>query len=237
MRGEQLNGKKGYQVKIKWLGHAAFLLTIDENIFVFDPWIEGNPTSPLSSYEEIERADYVFISHDHRDHGLADGAKISKRTGAKLVGVFELVNRAREMGAADTLPGNLGGVIVDGEVEIFFARAYHSSAVGTPCGFLVSYKGFTLYHAGDTALYSDMKLLGERWNIDLALLPIGSTYTMDPFDASRAAAFLGAKKAIPMHYNTFPQVEADPRMFRDATARNGSGCEVMILEAGQSVTL
>ena len=163
------------RVTIRWLGHAAFILKIGGRTFVFDPWIDGNPASPLTSCEEIEDADYVLVSHDHRDHGLVDGVNICRRTGAKFVGIFELVNRAKEMGPVNALPGNLGGIISDGGVDIALVRAYHSSAVGTPCGFIVSCDGFTAYHAGDTALFSDMRLLGERWSIDLALLPIGST--------------------------------------------------------------
>jgi len=224
-------------IHLTWLGHAAFRLKIGEKIFIFDPWIEGNPSSPLDSYRDIELADYVFVTHDHRDHGLLDGAKISAATGARFVGVFELVNRARELGVENALPGNLGGVIRDGDVEIYITRAYHSSGVGTPCGFVVRYGGFSVYHAGDTSLFSDMRLIGERWNIDIAFLPIGSTYTMDPHDAARAVEFLGPGIAVPMHYNTFPQVEMDPRRFEELVRESLPACNVLVMEPGKEVLL
>ena len=220
-----------------WLGHSAFKIDVNGTVFIFDPWIEGNPSSPLDGYGEILKADYVLVSHDHQDHGLVDGAKISRHTGAKFVGVFELANRAKELGAENILPGNIGGTIMDDDVSIHFALAHHSCGIGTPCGFVVGTPELTVYHAGDTSLHYEMKLLGDRWNIDLALLPIGSTYTMDPADAATAADLLNAKRAIPMHYNTFPQIEMDPRKFKTLVGERESSCKVIILEPGASVTL
>ncbi len=188
---------------VYYIGHSAFLVRIEDKRFLFDPWIEGNPVAKPPQRLD---ADYVFVSHGHRDHGLEDAKKVVGQ-GAKLVGVFELVNAA---GVERAIKGNIGGRIRDGEVEIYITPAFHSCPYGSPAGFIVKYKNRTLYHAGDTALFGDMRLLGERYSIDVAFLPIGGTYTMDVEDAKKAAQLLGAKIVVPMHYNTFPEIEEDP---------------------------
>ena len=210
---------------------------MERKILLFDPWIDGNPSSPLGSYSDIESADYVFVTHDHRDHGLGDGAKISGATGATFVGVFELANRAKELGASNILPGNIGGVIGDEDIEIYFVQAFHSCNVGVPCGFVVRTGRKIIYHAGDTSLFQDMELIAERYNIDLALLPIGSTYTMDPYDAMRAVKLLKPRTVIPMHYNTFPQVEQDPDKFSQLVHDNCGYCRAIVMEPGESIIL
>lgn len=219
---------------VQWLGHSAFRLVIDDIVFLFDPWIEGNPAS-TQVVMDIKKVDYVLVSHDHRDHGLDDGVNISRKTGAYFVGVFELADLARKMGAENVLPGNIGGVIEQDGVKIYFTRAFHSSGVGAPSGFIVKVGETAVYHAGDTSLFTDMKLYGARWNIDLALLPIGSTYTMDSYDAARALGFLRAKTAIPMHYNTFPQIEKNPSIFEKYVQRMGLDSRVLILKSGEAV--
>ncbi len=220
---------------VKWLGHAAFHIRIDDVNLVFDPWIHGNPSAPIENYRELKSADLVLVSHDHRDHGLVDGARISRSTGAPLVAVFELANRAKDQGAENILPGNVGGIIKHDGMEIMFTKAYHSCGVGTPCGFMVKVKDTVVYHAGDTSLFMDMELYGQRWDVDLALLPIGSTYTMDPYDAARAVSFLNPKVAVPMHYNTFPAVKQDPGEFRKWIKKMELDTQVMILEPGLDV--
>ncbi len=197
-------------VKIRSLGHAGFQVELNGLSLIFDPWVDGNPMCAISNADEIEKADYIFISHDHGDHGFADGVSIAKRLGSKLVGINELAILAEEEGVEQTLKGNLGGSIVDGELTIKFTRAYHSCEIGTPCGFLINIGGFVLYHAGDTDFFSDMEYLGP---VDLALLPIGSCFTMGPKEASWAVEKLKPKVVIPMHYNTFPPIEQDPAAF------------------------
>ncbi len=192
-------------MEVNYIGHSAFYVKILDKAFLFDPWINGNPVAKISS--EINPT-HIFVSHGHKDHGLEDATKISNEKHVPLIGVFELVNVS---GAKHILPGNIGGAIKDDEVEIYITAAQHSCPYGTPAGFIVKYADKTIYHAGDTGLFSDMKLLGELYEIDLAFLPIGGTFTMSPKEAVLAAKMLKAKTVIPMHYNTFPAIEQDPK--------------------------
>ncbi len=193
-------------IEINYIGHSAFYLKLWDKLLLFDPWLN----SPTARVNEELSPHYIFVSHGHSDHGFREAIEIAKKSNAKFVGVFELVSKANP---SHPLPGNIGGVIKD-EIEIYFAPALHSCPFAVPTGFIVSYKGFTLYHAGDTGLFSDMKLLGELYDIDLAFLPIGGTYTMSTREANKAIELLNPKLVVPMHYNTFPQIKADPSSLR-----------------------
>ena len=191
-------------MRIYYIGHAAFYVDMGVKL-LFDPWIEGNPLAkPID-----EKVDYIFVSHGHADHGLKDAIGISKKYGAPIVGVFELCNEAARENAK-TLPGNIGGLIKRDDVEIYITKAFHTCPYGNPAGFIVKHGDEVIYHAGDTGLFGDMKLLGELYDIDVALLPIGGTYTMSVREAEIAAKLLKAKHVIPMHYNTFPAIKANP---------------------------
>jgi len=216
-------------LKIKWLGHAAFQIDFGETTVLFDPWITGNPKSPLQSQEDIQKADVVLVTHDHGDHGYDDAIEICKRTGATLVAVHELVVEANARGVENGVGGNLGGEVEVKGLKIRFARAYHSCNIGTPCGFVVSSPEGTVYHAGDTDYYSDMKVLRKLYEIDVALLPIGSTYTMCPRTAYMCVEKVKPKVVVPMHYGTFPPVEQDPAKFKEIV---GDEAEVRILAPG-----
>ncbi|RME80195.1 MAG: metal-dependent hydrolase [Methanobacteriota archaeon] len=216
-------------MKITWLGHAAFLVEDEEEEkrVAFDPWLEGNPKA---SRKDIV-ADVIFVSHDHHDHGIADAIRISKEKGSKIVAIYELANYAAENGA-NSVGCNIGGLFnVDG-LEVFGTPAIHSSSMGSPMGFVVKIAGKTVYHAGDTSYFSEMAGIGKRFKIDVAMLPIGGTYTMDIVEAARAAEAIGAKITVPMHYNTFPQIEANPLAFRDMCTR-----EVVVLKEGEELSL
>ncbi|MEA2071494.1 MAG: metal-dependent hydrolase [Asgard group archaeon] len=220
-------------MKIKWLGHAGFLIKDNDKTILIDPWLDGNPLAPMEA-EDIKEADVVFVTHDHGDHGYADAVKICKKTGATFVSIFELANKAKSDGVENTLGGNIGGTAQVAGLEVIFTLALHSSDVGTPIGFIIRMPTRTLYHAGDTGIFTDMKLLGELYEPDLAFLPIGSLYTMGPKEAAKALRLLEVSKVIPMHYKTFPVLVQDTKEFEEEV---GPMVEVITLEIGKEKEL
>lgn len=215
-------------VRLTWLGHAAFQLEGGGKVVLIDPWITGNPRSPLKSPADIVRADVVCVSHEHGDHGFDDAVEICRRTGAVFVSFFDLAQKAHARGVS-VVGGNVGGTVpvVDG-VRVSFTLAFHAVPV---VGFVVHLNGGTIYHAGDTCLFSDMRLIGEKFPLDVALLHIGGYFTMDPADAARAVELLRPKVAIPIHYGTFPPIEQDPQEFARLV---GDRARVVILKPGET---
>lgn len=216
-------------VKFKWLGHAAFQIETRKYTFLIDPWIKGNPVSPYRSYKEIERVDFVLVTHDHPDHGLEDALKICKKNNATFVGVFELAELSGKKGCK-YIGGNIGGEVEKEDVKIYFTQAIHSSNIATPCGFIVKTPELTFYHTGDTAFYSDMEYLSRLYQIDIMMLPICSNYMMGITEAAWATEKVSPKFVIPCHFNTVPALKANPELFRE---RVGAISEVQILEIGE----
>ncbi|MEO0139525.1 MAG: metal-dependent hydrolase [candidate division WOR-3 bacterium] len=216
-------------VKITYLGHSAFKIEGSKVIFI-DPFITGNPKSPIGDVNKVDKADVVIVTHDHGDHGFEDAVKICKKTGAYFVSQYELVVKS---GLQKVEPMNIGGFVNVGGlgVEVAFTPAWHTAQLGDPTGVIVKIDGKTIYHAGDTGLFSDMKLIGELYKPDLALLPIGSRFTMDVFQAAKAVEFISPKYVIPMHYNTFDLIKADPEEFKKLV---GDKAHVVILNPGES---
>lgn len=217
--------------KITWLGHAAFMLEVKDRVIFFDPWIRGNPATPLKGLEDINRANLVLITHNHRDHGLDDGLEICRRLGAIMICTTEL-ERLVSNDDIKIVSGNLGGQVQVDDLCVLFTPAFHISSVA-PCGFVVMAEGLTVYHSGDTAFFSDMELIRRRYVLDWAFLPIGSVYTMGPVEASWAVERLQPRKVIPCHYNTFPRIEQDPEGFRQLVE---PPTDVIILSPGQSIS-
>jgi len=220
--------------KITWLGHAAFKIESENLTILIDPWIKGNPVSPLKSYKEISKADLVLVTHDHDDHGFRDAIRICRKTKAIFVGVYELANKARRKLVKKTVGGNIGGETDINGTKVYFTSAWHSSNIAAPCGFIVKTPDITLYHTGDTGFYSDMEYLGKLYDIDVMMLPICSNFMMGIREAIWAVEKVKPKTVIPMHYNTFPKLNADVEDFKK---KLGGISKVDTLKIGESFSL
>lgn len=216
-------------MKVKFLGHSAFLLK-GSKVVIVDPFLSGNPLAPFGP-DGVTECDVVIVTHDHADH-MGDAVDICKRTGAILAAQHEIAISVDGIKAEGM---NIGGFVspVDG-VEVAFTPAVHSSATGAPMGAIIRMDGKTIYHAGDTGLFGDMKLIGEFYKPELALLPIGGRYTMDVAQAIKAIELIRPKIVVPMHYNTFPIIQADPE---DLRRRVSDIVEVRILRPGEEMEL
>jgi L-ascorbate metabolism protein UlaG (beta-lactamase superfamily) len=194
-------------MKLTYLGHSAFEIKTDESKILIDPFLVQLPDYNHS------RVNDIFVTHAHSDH-LGSAVEISKETGARITGIFELANYCAKLGARTNGIG-LGARINYKWGKVSAVPAFHSSSFsdgtygGCPCGYVFEIEGKTVYHAGDTSLSSEMKAIGEVYEPDIAILPIGGTYTMDIEAAVIAADWLGASVIIPMHYNTFDKINVN----------------------------
>jgi L-ascorbate metabolism protein UlaG (beta-lactamase superfamily) len=229
---------------LRWLSHAGFIITSPQGrVLIIDPWIVDNPQCPLR-LEDIKEADIVLVTHDHFDH-VGSAVDICKRLGAILVAAPETADRFQqelklpaEQVVFDGYGMNIGGSAEIKGIAITMTQAFHSSQTASPCGYIIKLEdGGTIYHAGDTGIFGDMRLLGELYPIDVALLPIGSVFTMDAVQAAKALKLLRPKVAIPMHYKTFPILEQDARRFVGLAKKEAPEVEVVVLEPGQEYEL
>ncbi len=215
--------------KLTYLGHSAFLIEGSKARLIIDPFLSGNPKAPKKP-EDI-KVDYVLLSHAHGDH-LGDAIAIAKANKATVVAPFELAGYCESKGTL-MHPLHIGGGFNFPFGRIKLTIAHHGSVTpdgvygGSPCGFLVTMDGKTLYHSGDTALFYDMKLIGEMNAIDVALLPIGDNFTMGIPDAAKAAELLNARVTVPMHYDTFDLIKADPNEFVKQASAKGLKAQVV----------
>jgi L-ascorbate metabolism protein UlaG (beta-lactamase superfamily) len=236
-------------MEIKFHGHSCFELSEGDTRVLVDPFLKPNNPVAVTAGEEVNPT-HIALSHGHADH-VADAVPVAKRTGAHCVAIVELAKWLEGQGVKNVSDPNFGGTVefdwgyislvpawhtntVPGSEESPFS-AEHGIAIGPAAGLVIKVGETTVYHAGDTCLFSDMQLIARRSDIDVALLPIGGHYTMDRRDGVIAAEFVGAGTVIPMHANTFPAIETDLQAFKsDVEAKTSS--TVVVLEPGQSHT-
>lgn len=226
-------------MKITFGGHSCFLIECGEHKMIIDPFLTGNP---LAGFQEKQvDVQFILVTHGHGDH-LGDTVAIAKRTGATVIAPNELAVYCKMQGLA-VHPMHIGGSWQFPFGKVKLTQAMHGSAIineqeiiytGNPCGFLLFIEGKTIYHAGDTGLFGDMKLIGQYTPVDLAMLPIGDNFVMGPDDAVEAAKFVQAKHVIPIHYNTFDVIRQDPEAFKQKLA---GIAQCSILQPGQAVEL
>jgi L-ascorbate metabolism protein UlaG (beta-lactamase superfamily) len=232
------------KVSLKWLGRAAFIITSPGGkTIIIDPWIVDNPLCPIK-VDDIKAADIVLVTHDHSDH-TGSAVDIAKNTGAIVVAMVETTRRFQsELGLPaqnvvyDGRGMNIGASTEIEGVTITMTQAFHSSRTALAAGYIVKLEdGTTIYHAGDTGIFESMRLLAEMYPLDVALLPIGSSYTMDPMQAAWATKLLKPRTVIPMHYKGLPVLEPDASRFVQLVAKEAPEVEVVVLEPGQEYWL
>jgi L-ascorbate metabolism protein UlaG (beta-lactamase superfamily) len=223
-------------VSLTWYSHACFLIDTGAGKLLTDPFLTGNPLAPVAP--EGVGADFILVSHGHGDH-VGDTVAIARRTGATVISNYEIQNWFAAQGVANTHPQHIGGGFDYPWGRVKLTMAQHGSALpdgsygGNPCGFLFYIQGRKIYHACDTGLFYDMKLIGEE-GIDLAILPIGDNFTMGPEDALRAVKLIAPKRVVPIHYDTFDIIRQDPNAWAERVRRE-TGTKVEVMKPGETI--
>jgi L-ascorbate metabolism protein UlaG (beta-lactamase superfamily) len=230
-------------MKLTWLGHSACHLELGGQSILVDPWFEGNPSYPAGFEDRLERVDTIVLTHGHEDHGINDAPRLAKRFGATVVAMFEIVSWLGGRGVEAVEPMNIGGTIERDGLRYTMVNALHSSAIvedgrpitmGDPAGFVIKAAERTVYHAGDTEIFSDMALIQRIHGPSVGLIPIGDRFTMGPETAALACnEFLELETVVPIHYGTFPLLTGRPERFRELVKRG----EVRVPEAGEAIDL
>lgn len=224
--------------KVKYYGHSAFRITSPGGKIIFiDPWL----SNPSSKGEDVEKVDIILLTHAHADH-VGDTIDLARNTGAKVYAIHEIYVYLTGKGINNSIGMNIGGHVRDGDIEIIMTEATHSSTIqeddsmlpgGDPAGFVVSLEnGFKIYHAGDTGVFASMGIIGDLYKPDLALLPIGSHYTMGPEEAAYAVKLLKPQYVIPMHYGTFPILTGTPEKLKSLIDPSLQ-VDIITLESGE----
>ena len=225
-------------IKITWYSHACFLIETNQTRLLTDPFLTDNPLAAVKA-EEIQ-TDYILVSHGHGDH-LGDTVNIANRARATVISNYEIQSWLANQGVENTHPQHIGGGFDYPWGRVKLTIAQHGSALpdgsygGNPCGFLFYIEGKKIYHACDTGLFYDMKLIGEE-GIDLAILPIGDNFTMGPDDALRAVKLIAPAQVVPIHYDTFDVIQQDPHAWAERVKKE-TAAKVTVMNPGDSLEL
>lgn len=222
-------------MEITYFGHSCFLIQVNDHKVLFDPFITPNSLAQNIDINNI-KTDFILLTHGHEDH-VADMETIYKNTRATLVSGYEVINWFQAKGIENAHPMNHGGSWQFDFGRVKMVNAVHSSSMpdgsygGNPAGYVIETSEKTFYYAGDTALHQDMRQIGDEFNIDFAILPIGSNFTMDIKDAVKAAEYVNTNKIIGMHYDTFPYIEIDHEQAKKVASNAGK--ELFLMEIGE----
>jgi L-ascorbate metabolism protein UlaG (beta-lactamase superfamily) len=231
--------------RITYLGHSTFrFVTPGDEQIIIDPFLTENPQTP-ADLKRVGELDTILITHGHFDH-FSDVMPLQGQTGAATVSNFEIFSYLQRQGVENAMPVQKGGSIQVGGIKVTATHAHHSSSIalddgtviyaGEPMGYIVEFEsGFKVYHAGDTAVFGDMQLIGELYRPDVALLPIGGQVVMSPYEAAHAARLLGIQHVVPIHYGTFPFVPGTPEEFKEHLEEVAPGTIVHVMKPGDDL--
>jgi L-ascorbate metabolism protein UlaG (beta-lactamase superfamily) len=231
--------------RITYLGHSTFrFVTAGDEQIIIDPFLTENPQTP-DHLKRVGELDTILITHGHFDH-FSDVMPLQGQTGAATVSNFEIFSYLQRQGVENAMPVQKGGTIHVGGIKVTATHAFHSSSIalddgtviyaGEPMGYVVEFEsGFKVYHAGDTAVFSDMQLIGELYRPDVALLPIGDQVVMSPYEAAHATRLLGIPHVVPIHYGTFPFVPGTPEEFQKHLNEVAPNTTVHVMKPGDDL--
>jgi len=226
---------------LTWHGHANFQITTPNLSMLIDPWFEGNPSACTGS-DACSQVDLVLVTHDHDDH-IGQTVDICKNTGAHIMAVVETAVKLGQQGIPENqivngIGFNIGGTVEFKGIHATMVQAFHSSGSGSPVGYIITLEdGRSVYHAGDTGIFSSMQIFGDLYDIDLALLPIGGVFTMDPKQAALACTMLKSSAVVPMHWGSFPILEQSVEKFRRELDAVKADTRLIAMEPGQSIEI